>query len=92
MFFDDEEDYTADGGDRLVKSTKGEYDVEENVLRPKTLEAYVGQAKVKENLKVYMKRRKTEGRGSGTRPPLRRARSRQNHFGAYNRKRDGRTA
>ena len=54
MFFDDEEDYTADGGDRLVKSTKGEYDVEENVLRPKTLEAYVGQAKVKENLKVYM--------------------------------------
>ena len=61
MFFDDEEDYTADGGDRLVKSTKGEYDVEENVLRPKTLEAYVGQAKVKENLKVYMNSAKQRG-------------------------------
>ncbi len=61
MFFDDEEDYTADGGDRLVKSTKGEYDVEENVLRPKTLEAYVGQAKVKENLKVYMNAAKQRG-------------------------------
>ena len=61
MFFDDEEDYTADGGDRLVKSTKGEYDVEENVLRPKTLEAYVGQAKVKENLKVYMNAAKKRG-------------------------------
>ncbi len=61
MFFDDEEDYTAEGGDRLVKSTKGEYDVEENVLRPKTLEAYVGQAKVKENLKVYMNAAKQRG-------------------------------
>ena len=61
MFFDDEEDYPADGGDRLVKSTKGEYDVEENVLRPKTLEAYVGQAKVKENLKVYMNAAKQRG-------------------------------
>lgn len=52
MFFDDEEDF--EGGDRLVTSTKGEYDIEENVLRPKTLDAYVGQSKVKENLKVYM--------------------------------------
>ena len=60
MFFDDEE-YTEDGDDRLVKSTKGEYDVEENVLRPKTLEAYVGQSKVKENLKVYMNAAKQRG-------------------------------
>ena len=45
MFYDDEEEF--DGETRLVKSTKGEYDVEENVLRPKTLEAYVGQSKVK---------------------------------------------
>ena len=60
MFFDDEnEEYEAD--DRLVKSTKGEYDVEENVLRPKTLEAYVGQSKVKENLKVYMNAAKQRG-------------------------------
>jgi len=60
MFFDDEtEDYESD--DRLVKSTKGEYDVEENVLRPKTLDAYVGQSKVKENLKVYMNAAKQRG-------------------------------
>ncbi len=59
MFFDDEEEEF--GEDRLVKSTKGEYDVEENVLRPKTLEAYVGQAKVKDNLKVYMNAAKQRG-------------------------------
>ena len=60
MFFDDyEEEYGED--DRLVTSTKGELDVEENVLRPKTLEAYVGQSKVKENLKVYMNAAKARG-------------------------------
>lgn len=59
MFFDDEE-FTPDS-DRLVTSTKGEYDVEENALRPKTLEAYVGQSKVKENLKVYMSAAKQRG-------------------------------
>ena len=59
MFFDDEEDF--EGEDRLVKSTKGEYDAEENVLRPKTLEGYVGQTKVKENLKVYMAAAKARG-------------------------------
>lgn len=60
MFFDEDDDYTSDD-DRLVKSTKGEYDVEENVLRPKSLEAYVGQSKVKENLKVYMNAAKQRG-------------------------------
>ncbi len=60
MFFDDyEEEYG--GEERLVTSTKGEFDIEENVLRPKTLEAYVGQSKVKENLKVYMNAAKTRG-------------------------------
>lgn len=52
MFFEDDEEFS--GEERLVQSTKGEYDYEENVLRPKTLEGYVGQSKVKENLKVYM--------------------------------------
>ena len=60
MYFEDDEDFT-DGDDRLVKSTKGEYDYEENVLRPKTLESYVGQGKVKENLKVYMNAAKQRG-------------------------------
>ena len=60
MFFDDE-DYTTDDEQRLVQSTKGEYDAEENVLRPKTLDAYVGQSKVKENLNVYMNAAKKRG-------------------------------
>ncbi len=58
-FFDDEEEYGEE--DRLVQSTKGEYDVEENALRPKTLEAYVGQTKVKQNLQVYMNAAKKRG-------------------------------
>lgn len=62
MFFDDDEiEGYGEDENRLVQSTKGEYDVEENVLRPKTLEAYVGQSKVKENLKVYMNAAKTRG-------------------------------
>ena len=40
--------------ERLVMSTKGEFDAEENVLRPKTMRDYVGQSKVKENLNVYI--------------------------------------
>ena len=50
--FEDEFDVGAD--ERLLSGAKNEYDLEENVLRPKTLEGYVGQEKVKENLKVYM--------------------------------------
>lgn len=60
MFFDDEE-YSTQDDERLVQSTRGEYDVEENVLRPKTMEGYVGQAKVKENLTVYMDAAKKRG-------------------------------
>lgn len=60
MFFDDEDEFTPES-DRLVTSTRGELDVEENALRPKTLEAYVGQSKVKENLKVYMSAAKQRG-------------------------------
>ena len=61
MFFDDDEIDGYGEENRLVQSTKGEYDIEENVLRPKTLEAYVGQSKVKENLKVYMNAAKQRG-------------------------------
>ncbi len=39
---------------RLLSSTKSEYDAEENSLRPKTMDEYVGQEKVKENLGVYL--------------------------------------
>ena len=47
--------------DRLVMSTKGEYDLEENALRPKTMNDYVGQKKVKENLGVYISSAKMRG-------------------------------
>ena len=47
--------------DRLLTSTKSAYDIEENVLRPKTMEEYVGQDKVKENLAVYMAAAKARG-------------------------------
>ena len=60
MFFDDEE-YTTEDEHRLVQSSKGEFDAEENVLRPKTLDAYVGQSKIKENLTVYMNAAKKRG-------------------------------
>ncbi len=49
------------GDDRLISSTKGEYDFEENVLRPKTMEEYIGQDKVKENLSVFMAAAKRRG-------------------------------
>lgn len=55
------EDFENGFEDRLVMSTKGEFDVEENALRPKTMEGYVGQSKVKENLSVYISSAKMRG-------------------------------
>lgn len=57
--FDEQDEYGVE--ERLIQSTKGEYDAEENALRPKTLDAYVGQSKVKENLTVYMNAAKKRG-------------------------------
>ena len=54
--FDDEY-----GEERLVTSTKSEYDLEENILRPKSMRDYVGQDKVKELLSVYMEAAKSRG-------------------------------
>ena len=45
----------------LIVSTRTEYDAEENVLRPKTMDGYVGQEKVKENLGVYIAAAKARG-------------------------------
>ena len=55
------EDFENGIDDRLVMSTKGELDVEENALRPKTMADYVGQSKVKENLNVYISSAKMRG-------------------------------
>ena len=45
----------------LLSSSKTDYDVEENILRPKTMDEYVGQDKIKENLIVYMNAAKARG-------------------------------
>mgnify|MGYP001852088160 CR=1 FL=1 len=48
--------------ERIITSTKGVEDNEvENVLRPSTMEEYVGQEKVKNNLKVYIEAAKKRG-------------------------------
>ncbi len=39
---------------RVVDSERTDYDEAENILRPKSMEGYVGQEKVKENLTVFM--------------------------------------
>ena len=49
------------GDESLIVSTKTEYDAEENVLRPKTMQDYIGQTKVKENLGVYITAAKARG-------------------------------
>lgn len=42
-------------GNELISSTLVEREAEsENILRPQTLEGYIGQDKVKENLMVYI--------------------------------------
>jgi len=48
--------------ERIVVSTKNEYDDEvENVLRPKSMDGYVGQDKVKDNLAVFIAAAKMRG-------------------------------
>lgn len=47
--------------ERLVDADRTEFDEIENVLRPKSMEGYVGQTKVKSNLAVYMQAAKLRG-------------------------------
>ena len=49
------------GEERLLTSTKSDFDAEENILRPKFMKDYVGQDKVKELLTVYMEAAKSRG-------------------------------
>ena len=49
------------GEGRLLSGTKSDFDIEENILRPKTMEEYVGQDKVKENLAFFMAAAKARG-------------------------------
>ena len=50
-----------DEEESLIVSTKTEYDEVENVLRPKSMEGYVGQEKVRTNLSVFMQAAKLRG-------------------------------
>ncbi|HBF86094.1 MAG TPA: Holliday junction branch migration DNA helicase RuvB [Clostridiales bacterium] len=50
-----------DEEESLIVSTKTEYDEVENILRPKSMEGYVGQDKVKTNLSVFMEAAKLRG-------------------------------
>ena len=50
-----------DEEESLIVSTKTEYDEVENVLRPKSMDGYVGQEKVKTNLSVFMQAAKLRG-------------------------------
>ena len=55
MFDDDFYIHSNEGEeDSLVVSTRTEFDEIENILRPKSMDGYVGQEKVKNNLAVYM--------------------------------------
>ena len=48
---------------RIVSTGLTETDTDiENSLRPKTLEDYIGQDKVKENLAIYIEAARTRGR------------------------------
>ena len=57
----DEQDIFGTEEERIVDTDKTEYDEVENILRPKSLDGYVGQDKVKDNLTVFMKAAKMRG-------------------------------
>ena len=46
---------------RIMDGEKTGYDDNENILRPKTMDGYVGQDKVKENLSVFIEAAKMRG-------------------------------
>lgn len=57
----DEQDIFGTEEERIVDTYKTEYDEVENILRPKSLDNYVGQEKVKDNLTIFMKAAKMRG-------------------------------
>lgn len=56
-----ENDGLYEDEESLIVSTKTEYDEIENVLRPKSMDGYVGQEKVKTNLAIFMQAAKLRG-------------------------------
>ena len=56
----DEHDIFGDSEDRFLDTEKTVYDEVENILRPKSMDGYVGQEKVKNNLAVFMRAAKMQ--------------------------------
>ncbi|MBQ9781558.1 MAG: AAA family ATPase, partial [Clostridia bacterium] len=58
----DEQDIVLNNEDeRVVSQDRTIYDDVENILRPKSMENYVGQNKVKDNLNIFIKSAKLRG-------------------------------
>ena len=57
----DEHIFEMDDNERVVDVERTVYDDVENILRPKSMDGYVGQEKVKDNLTVFMKAAKMRG-------------------------------
>lgn len=53
--------FSSERDEDLLTGNKTQADYEENVLRPKRMEDYVGQEKIKGNLNVYMQAAKARG-------------------------------
>lgn len=51
--------FEMEDDDRLITSTRSLEDSAENTLRPKTMEDYIGQSKIKNNLEIYIKAAKS---------------------------------
>src|SRR5450631_2167166 len=50
-----------DGPDRLVTSKRAEEDAAELALRPQTIDDFIGQKQIRENLKIYIAAAKLRG-------------------------------
>ena len=67
--------------ERILDPNESDADIEENdnPLRPQTLEEYVGQEKVKENLKVFIEAAKNQKRAFRPCATIRSSRPRKNN-------------
>ena len=59
-------------------------------LRPRSLDEYIGQDRIRDNLQVSIAAARGRARGARSRPALRSARARQDHARLRDRRRDGR--
>ena len=84
------QDETALYGAKMMQPGMTAADSEENNLRPQHLEDYIGQEKVKQNLKIYLEAAKRRGEPMDTSCSTAR-RPWQDHTGRHHCQRNGRT-